>query len=325
MLLPEPGSAGGFFLLKLVMLSVNEGVSLSSSAKQCRGDEYRCASGRCIPKNLVCNSNDDCSDGSDEASCQKPTCNPRAFQCNNTVCVSLLWLCDGDRDCTDGSDEWPENYLKSCQESEFNCGGPTNRCIPKRWQCDGDNDCSDGSDEASCTKPTCNPQSFQCNNTVCVPSLWRCDGDRDCRDGSDEWPENCEGRQLEKKSRCGIHQFQCASGECIHRNWKCDGEFDCQDRSDEATCSDTTESQNHLFNAAVEQLYTIVTGNLAVIVRNESSFMFLSSVRKRCLDTLFDCGSSTQHCIPKVWRCDGDEDCPNGADEKNCSKFFVQL
>ena len=44
-----------------------------------------------------------------------------------------------------------------------------------------------------------------------------------------------------------------------------------------------------------------------------------------CLeDTQFDCGdtNSTRRCIKAQWRCDGDTDCPNNADERGCGKLF---
>lgn len=211
--------------------------------------------------------------------------------------------------------------LSTCRESEFNCGAPLNQCIPKGWKCDGDPDCSGGSDEASCPKPTCSPEYFQCNNSDCMPAQWRCDGDRDCRDGSDEWSENCEGREPEKKPNCSLRHFQCASGECIRITWKCDGEFDCPDRSDEANCSEVFFGffYIHLFLLYL-RCFLIYRQSFCFL-----PFMFLSSVRKTCKDSEFSCGSSTNRCIPNIWRCDGDEDCQNGADEKNCSRFFVLL
>ena len=37
----------------------------------CLEDEFECGSGECIDVTLLCNANDDCEDGSDEADCGK--------------------------------------------------------------------------------------------------------------------------------------------------------------------------------------------------------------------------------------------------------------
>lgn len=105
---------------------------------------------------FVCDEERDCEDGSDEADCPAPTCNPKMFQCNNSICIPKLWACDADPDCPDGSDEWPQNCgglsgLKAaspCTPQEFHCG--SGECIHAQWRCDGGFDCQDRSDEDHC-------------------------------------------------------------------------------------------------------------------------------------------------------------------------------
>ncbi|XP_051572613.1 low-density lipoprotein receptor-like isoform X2 [Myxocyprinus asiaticus] len=39
---------------------------------------------------------------------------------------------------------------------------------------------------------------------------------------------------------------------------------------------------------------------------------------KTCKPYQFSCGGQYNECLPKMWRCDGEKDCLNGADEKGC-------
>lgn len=48
------------------------------------------------------------------------------------------------------------------------------------------------------------------------------------------------------------------------------------------------------------------------------SFIFLAG-RQTCPPEKFDCGGSTSKCVSMSWRCDGERDCENGADEEQCA------
>uniref|UniRef100_A0A671T7H3 Low-density lipoprotein receptor-like n=1 Tax=Sinocyclocheilus anshuiensis TaxID=1608454 RepID=A0A671T7H3_9TELE len=206
---------------------------LVSVPRTCADEEFRCRSGQCVSLSFVCDSDSDCDDGSDEASCPAPTCGPGSFQCNNSVCVPRLWACDGDTDCADGSDEWPQNCAGGtgqqpqtvCRDHELLCA--SGECVHGSWRCDGSGDCADGSDEHNCTALTCRPDEFLCNDGSCVPGMRQCDGNPDCRDHSDEM--DC----VTVHACAGPGRFKCGSGECISADGVCDGQRDCRDGSDE--------------------------------------------------------------------------------------------
>ncbi|XP_012944719.1 basement membrane-specific heparan sulfate proteoglycan core protein [Aplysia californica] len=123
----------------------------------CGRDESTCSNGQCIPRDYVCDGEPDCTDGSDEKTCNTALpCEPNEFRCNNGRCAMKIWRCDGDDDCFDGSDELncPKRLPGApCQSDEFQCR-TGDQCIPFSYQCDGELDCRDRSDEIGCTEPT---------------------------------------------------------------------------------------------------------------------------------------------------------------------------
>ncbi|XP_022248454.1 sortilin-related receptor-like [Limulus polyphemus] len=226
------------------------------------------------------------------------TCAPEQFTCSNGLCIPNLWKCDGDNDCGDNSDEY-NCQLHTCDENQFLC--PSGRCIPNTWKCDTDKDCEDGSDEKDCHFKACGEMEFQCDNGRCIQEQFRCDFDNDCGDGTDE--SNCTTTAVPTTSSstsspevfnttCASFMMRCDNEHCIPFWWQCDGVDDCGDNSDEESCGSSENSTKA----------EVVTAEVANATCGEDHF--------RCL---------SGKCIRNSWVCDGNKECEDGDDEKDCS------
>ncbi|KYO35741.1 suppressor of tumorigenicity 14 protein isoform X1 [Alligator mississippiensis] len=166
------------------------------SSDPCPG-RFTCKTGRCIDKALRCDGWMDCSDASDERSCN---CTKEQFRCSNGWCKSLMWVCDGVNDCGDNSDE------EQCKCPDKNLKCRNGKCIPEDQKCNGKDDCGDGSDENDCVGAakavSCSEYTYKCRSNVCVSKKNpECDGTPDCADNSDEENCDCGIRSYSKQSR----------------------------------------------------------------------------------------------------------------------------
>lgn len=126
----------------------------SYNCTKCDGElAFTCSDKKCIPRMLVCDGIDDCSEGEDELDCSCGDTN--TFECRSASgkakCIPKAKVCDGVWDCLDGKDE---TNCHTCPSNSIRCPGEQ-KCIPKISRCDGVADCRDGSDETDCTCEEC--------------------------------------------------------------------------------------------------------------------------------------------------------------------------
>ena len=124
------------------------------------------------------------------------SCAPTKFQCPSGECIWQMWVCDGDEDCDGGEDE-AEEICKdrvTCLGGQFRCER-SGQCVDYEKVCNGVDDCTDGSDETGCGNDDeeedhhhdqCRSNEFSCDDGICLSQLKMCDGHLDCLDETDE-------------------------------------------------------------------------------------------------------------------------------------------
>ncbi|KAH9489021.1 hypothetical protein Btru_058282 [Bulinus truncatus] len=82
-------------------------VSANSFQKRedCHDPYFLCKNTICLNPKLICDTEDNCGDGSDEVDCDTRWCGRDRFKCKSGQCIPNRKICDGDDDCRDKSDE----------------------------------------------------------------------------------------------------------------------------------------------------------------------------------------------------------------------------
>lgn len=171
------------------------------------------------------------------------------------------------------------------QTDQFQCAHGK-KCLPKDQMCDGVTQCQDRSDEMHCTVQTDDCVHHCDSKSRCLPANLICDGERDCLDGTDE--ANCGRLKWYWESRVHI----------LHSMQSCIIDFYLAPASEDQE-EDRYEKEE---GASTTSVPTSSVGSPTPI---------------KCPLGSKPCKDNTE-CVLYNHVCDGEADCRDGSDEKEC-------
>uniref|UniRef100_A0A914WJQ4 EGF-like domain-containing protein n=1 Tax=Plectus sambesii TaxID=2011161 RepID=A0A914WJQ4_9BILA len=162
----------------------------------------------------------------------------------------------------------------------------------------------------------CADVEYECTTTGrCIPYEETCDGVPDCPNKEDEAIDFCGTRE------CREGFFACGNGQCILAAKKCDGHNDCGNYRDETQC----ECRPGEFKCKSGMCVLLTKRCNNEMDCNDASDEMDNCAKRDCSKveilkgkTSVNCAKTTQ-CIVSDWLCDGQNDCWDNSDEKNCT------
>ncbi|KAG7177711.1 G-protein coupled receptor GRL101-like 2, partial [Homarus americanus] len=288
----------------------------------CADTHYKCDNGFCVPRDVLCDFDDDCGDSSDEHYCLYRKCYEEEFTCGNGECVFPGFVCDGEPKCSDGSDE------THCQPEDF-AVCKSGRLVHRHFWCDGSADCADNhADELHCVAVCQLGQSIRCGILTgdrqeerCVAAEYVCDGIDHCHIGKKRLSDELECWHMSKPCLPPEGEVepwvQCSDGRCVPKSLLCNREGACPNGQDANGCPVMTckEGEWQCFSGQCIPLQHHCDGKF-YHCNDSSDERNCRKVNEKCTSDWRPC--SDGRCIPGAFFCDEKVDCLNGEDEDNC-------